>query len=228
MLTARYRRDYDGEFVVTETRWAGGKKTQKREWVANPIVNQHISGRAACIASDCDRVGTDQNSFDYTRLQNHRGGLLGSKKLQTYGVGSITREMRLDFAIDSQQSVLDEIMSRGYQVNNVVYTTPKLCVYNPGEFYLIPYNPLLALEALPLYLACFDGHSEIFMLGYNKDTPGGNAVWSDHVDMVIRAYPAVTFWMIGVESNMFDSWRLCANTKSMTYREFISYCDVSQ
>ena len=37
---ARYRQDYDGEFVIVETRWSAGKKEQKREWVPNPIENQ--------------------------------------------------------------------------------------------------------------------------------------------------------------------------------------------
>jgi hypothetical protein len=73
MITARYRTDYDGEFIVTQSTWSGGKKRQKREWVANPIKNQHISGRAVCIASDHDLP-----NFDYTRLQRHRGGLLGT------------------------------------------------------------------------------------------------------------------------------------------------------
>ena len=80
-MEARFRVDYAGEFVITGSTWGSGKKTETREWIANPIENQHISGRAACIGS-----AFDQGTFDYTRLQRHRGGLLGSKKLQTYGV----------------------------------------------------------------------------------------------------------------------------------------------
>ena len=76
MIKEQYRCDYEGEFVITESKWAAGKKTQNREWVANPITNQHISGRAACIGSDIDKV-----AFDHTRLQRHRGGLLKLTKL---------------------------------------------------------------------------------------------------------------------------------------------------
>ena len=76
MITARYRTDYTGEFIITQSTWSGGKKRQKREWVANPIENQHISGRAVCIGSDVDAL-----RFDYKILQRHRGGLLGSKKI---------------------------------------------------------------------------------------------------------------------------------------------------
>ena len=86
MIREQYRSDYEGEFVITESKWSAGKKSQNREWVENPINNQHISGRAACIVGDVDK-----ERFDYTRLQRHKGGLLSSKKLQTYGTGSITK-----------------------------------------------------------------------------------------------------------------------------------------
>lgn len=226
MITARYRRDYDGEFVVTETRWANGKKIQNREWVPNPIQNQHISGRAACITSDFDKYNDNQNAFDFRRLQRHRGGLLGSKKLQTYGVGPITQEMRLDFAVDIRADVIEEIKSRQYQRSNVVYTTTRLCLMNPGEFYLIPFNPNLCAEALPLYLACFDGHSEVFVLGANNDTPGSNSAWRSQIADVITAYQGTAFYFVGVKSNMPRDWFELANVSALSYREWMSFCDV--
>ena len=94
MITERYRKDYTGEFIILNTAWAGGKKRTQREWMPNPIENHHISGRAACIGSSVDKL-----EFDFTILQRHKGGLLGSKKLQTYGVGEIAKQMRLDFAV---------------------------------------------------------------------------------------------------------------------------------
>lgn len=228
MLTARFRNDYDGEFVVVESKWSGGRKTQSREWIPNPIINQHISGRAACIASDHDLTATNQNGFDYRRLERHRGGLLGSKKLQTYGTGPIAMDMRLEFAVDSRKNVLEQLIERNLVENRVVYTTPKMCLAYPGRFYLVPYNPGLSVEALPLYLACFDGHKEVFMLGYNRDVSSTNSAWADHVKMVMQAYPGVKFFLVGVASNMFDQWRAQPNSQTMTYREFISYCDVSR
>jgi hypothetical protein len=98
MIREQYRSDYEGEFVITESRWSGGKKTQNREWVPNPIKNQHISGRAACIASDVDK-----ERFDYTRLQRHKGGLLGSKKLQTYGIRVYYQRDAVGFCCRNQQ-----------------------------------------------------------------------------------------------------------------------------
>jgi len=220
-MQINYRADYPGEFVVVETRWSAGKKQQQREWVPNPIENHHISGRAACIGSNLD-----QHRFNYTVLQRHRGGLLSSKKLQTYGVGSIAKDMRLDFAVETDRELLKEFVDAGHSQNNIVYTTSSNCLTYPENFYLIPYNPRLLDLSTIVYLAAFDGHREIFLLGYNKDTPTGRSDWQDELVKVMMAYSGVEFYFVGEKTNMFDTWFECANAKSMTYREFISYCDV--
>ena len=220
-MEARYRTDYPGEFVVIESRWVGGKKEENREWIANPIENQHISGRAACIGSTFD-----QGTFDYTRLQRHRGGLLGSKKLQTYGVGEIAQQMRLDFTVETDTTNLNSILNTKYQETNTVYTTPRNCLAYPGEFYLIPQNPHLLDIAQILYLAAFDGHQEIFMLGYNCETRIESPTWTNQCRTVMDAYPGVLFYMVGESSNMPDVWMEASNGRNLTYREFISYCDV--
>jgi hypothetical protein len=220
-METRFRTDYAGEFVVIQSRWAGGRKEENREWIANPIENQHISGRAACISGT-----VDQERFDYTRLQRHRGGLLGSLKLQTYGVGDIASQMRLDFCVETRRDQLVAIIETEYQVNNVVYTTARNCIQYPGEFYLIPNNPQLLDLVTILYLAAFDGHKEIFMLGYHQETPVDNPHWINQVRTVMDAYPGTIFWMIGESTNMPDAWMEADNSKTMTYREWVSYCDV--
>ena len=220
-MQARYRSDYAGEFVVLETRWSAGRKTQTREWIANPIENQHISGRAACIGS-----AFDADRFDHSRLQRHRGGLLGSKKLQTYGVGDIASAMRLDFAVETRAAQLTALKESGYTNNNIVYTTARQCLAMPGEFYLIPLAPGLLDIAVLLYLAAFDGHQEIFLLGYNRETPVENATWHQQIRNVVDAYPGVKFYFVGEPTNMYDAWLEPANTQALSHREFIGYCDV--
>lgn len=220
-MQARYRSDYAGEFVVTETRWSGGRKQQQREWVANPIENHHISHRAACIGTMID-----QHLFDYTRLQRHRGGLLSSKKLQTYGTGRIAEQMRLDFAIETNAAVLQTLIDNGYASQNILYTTAKNCVAIPGEFYLIPYNQNFLTEITPVYLAAFDGHEEIFLLGYNNDSPIDNANWTDQLAKIFAAYAGTKFYLVGESTNMQQSLFDLANVTSMSYRAWISYCDV--
>jgi hypothetical protein len=77
-------------------------------------------------------------------------------------------------------------------------------------------------------LAAFDGHREIFMLGYHNETPVENQYWIKQIENVMNAYPGVIFYMVGEETIMPDLWMEAANSKNLTYREFISYCDISQ
>jgi hypothetical protein len=221
MIAERYRTDYTGEFLITQATWAGGKKRQKREWVANPIENQHISGRAVCIGSD-----HDNNHFDYTILQRHRGGLLGSKKLQTYGLGFVAQQMRLDFAVETDDDILKTLMDSHCYQDNIIYTTPRNCLKYPGVFYLTPYNPVLVKHALAVYLAAFDGHKEIFLLGYNQFTSAGNSAWQSHVAEVFSAYTKTKFVIVGLPHHNIESWMEYPNVEHMTYREFIAHCDI--
>jgi hypothetical protein len=222
-MDARYRTDYAGEFVIVETKWSGGKKSEQREWIPNTIENHHLSGRAACIGSMLDL-----ERFDYTRLVRHRGGLLGSKKLQTYGTGEIAQQMRLDFTVETNSTNISKILETEYQIDNIVYTSPRHCITHPGEFYLIPMRPMIVDLATVIYLAAFDGHKEIFMLGYTDQTDGGNNKWLDQIANIFSAYTGTKFYLIGESSRMPDVWVNCPNTQTMTYLEFISYCDVSQ
>ena len=220
-MDARYRIDYPGEFVILESKWSGGKKSESREWIENTITNRHLSGRAACIGSDLDF-----ERFDYTCLQRHRGGLLGSKKLQTYGTGAIAQQMRLDFSVETDPNNLTKIIETGYQQDNIVYTTGRNCISFPGEFYLIPYKPRLIDIILAVYLAAFDGHQEVFLLGYTDATKVDSLNWQTQLAEVFLAYSGVKFYLIGESTRMPDIWVDCFNVHTMTYLEFISYCDV--
>lgn len=220
-MAIQFRKDYPGEFVLVETKFANGKKEQKREWIANPITNQHLTAGAACISSSANR-----ERFDYSLLQRHRGGLYGSKKLQTYGTAKIAGEMRLDFTIDLKYNNLIPLIENRYTEENVVYTTARNCIRRPGEFYLIPQASHLCIEALPLYIAAFDQHEEIYMLGYDNDMGFTRSDSIQQVAEVMQAYSSTQFTMVGVRTNMPSAWMSCPNTRNFTYQEFIGHCDI--
>lgn len=220
-MLEKYRKDYDGEYVLIRTRFRNGAKEQEREWIANPIVNQHISDRAAVIGSDTDDV-----LFDYSILENHRGGLMGSKKLQTYGSGKIWQDMNLHFMVTTNLDNIKQIQEQNYHENTIVYTQTSIVLADPGKFYLVPFFEIMDEVAIAIYLAAFDGHKEIFLLGYNKDTPASMSNWTKSVNDVFRTYNNTTFYLVGAESSMPNFWLKNSNVKTMTHREFISYCDV--
>jgi len=221
VISARYRQDYDGEFVLVETRLVDGENRQTREWIPNAIVNHHISGRAAVIGSRAL-----SHRFQYQRLQRHRGGLLGKKRLQTYGTGDLWQDMKFDFFFTGDREQISHILQRGYEQHCTVFTNARICIENPGRFYLTPFLPQIDSLAMPVYLAAFDGHAEVFMIGYCLETPAGSRTWISDIDSVMSAYAGTQFVLVGVEGNMPASWRSHSNVRCMAVREFVSYCDI--
>lgn len=220
-MIPRYRKDYNGEFVLVDTIISGGEVQQKREWIGNPVENNHISGRAAVIGN-ADAL----KSFNWRRLARHRGGLLGQKRLQTYGVGSLFDEMRFEFLVTTSQEQAAKISASDCTAHSTVYTTTRICLEYPGKFYLIPYLPYLDELALAVYLAAFDGHKEIFLFNYHQDVVAGTKNWINDVKEVIEAYPETKFFFVGTEHNIPQSWAIQPNVGHLSVREFVVYCDV--
>lgn len=220
MIQNRVRQDYPGEFVILRTTFRAGQKIQEREWIDNPIKNQHVSGRAAVIASL-----QHQQKFDPERLQRHRGGLHGNLRLQTYGCGKVWQHMRLNFWVGTDRDELALLRSTTYGDDTVIYTNSRQVINNPGDFFLIPLNPKLVDAATAAYLAAFDGHREVFILGTNRDLDFGEN-WERDFNAVFAAYQNTKFYLVGVGSSQPELWRRNRNVSCMSYRKFVTFCDI--
>jgi hypothetical protein len=223
MIQPRYRTNYEGEFVVLGTVFRDRKKIQQREYIANPIVNQHISGRAAIIGA-----GASARTDVIRLLPRHRGGLLGQKRLQTYGADGVWRVMRLDFCVENNTNELQDMIAEKYTENTVVYTRVKNCLAIPGEFFIIPYGVRLDPIAQAAYLAAFDGHQEIFLLGVDgmntAQSPDPQRI-SD-LNQVFQAYSNTQFRLITDGAKPHEAWLNNYNVETWNYQKFVSHCDV--
>jgi hypothetical protein len=219
----RYRADYAGEFVITKIIYRDGQKITEKEYIENPITNQHISGRAVVIAG-----GHSLRHDVVTAISNHGGGLLGQKKLQTYGCEGAWKKTHLDFCIEYDIPVLNELISTQYSEKSVVYTLTTNCLKIPGEFYLIPYCVRLAPPAAAAYLAAFDGHNEVFILGADGTTTEHHIDHKHIIDFkqVIAAYPNTKFYFVTDWADPYAEWLSLKNVAVMDYRQFIVHCDV--
>jgi hypothetical protein len=224
MIEEHYRSDYDGEFVITNTIFKDGKKEQEREWIENPISNNHVSNRATCIAD-----GTSIEGFLLNRLEGHVGGLLGSLSMQVYGVQGVYKKLKCDFLVALGQDTLDEIKSSEYDEKNIVYTSTRGCLNNQGAFYLIPQSTRTTPHATAVWLACFDEHKEVFLFGYDQFTDQAveQTKMINSVNEVMKTYPTVKFHHVRKGGDMPESWKYLPNIDSMTIQEYVSYADIS-
>jgi hypothetical protein len=179
-----------------------------------------VSGRAAVIAS-LDHL----HRFDPERLQRHRGGLHGSLRLQTYGHGDLWRHMRFNFWVSTNANELADLRATKYGDDTVIYTNSRQVINYPGDFFLIPLSPNLCDVATAAYIAAFDGHREVYILGTSRESNlGGN--WVRDFNLVFGAYRDTKFILVGVESNQPETWLQNRNVSGMDYQKFISHCDI--
>ena len=168
-IDKKYRQYYQGENIVTSRTHSGGVWADTVEWVPNSITNNQISNKAVIIGN-----GMSRQNLDIQRLKNPMG-LLGAGTVQTYGCNALYRDYTPDFLIAKGDDIIKEIATNGYPTQHIVYTSAIHLLEYPNTFYLIPNDPYTDAGTTAVYLACFDGHKQIYMVGVEgHDTPGYN------------------------------------------------------
>jgi hypothetical protein len=242
-LKQLYRSSYAGENIITQLTYQGGEWIPETEMVPNQVFNTYTTTQALAIGNGESRLG-----FDLTHIANHKGGLFGTNRLQTYGCNALYRDFAPDFLVAVGDKIVEEIAGSDYINNNIVYAHGQHILDYPGKFYLIPQNVSFDAGALAVYLACFDGHKKVFLMGYDgydevarinnvyKDTNGypetdqiqNEVFWNLSLGAVMDAYSDVEF----VSIMPTEGWYLAAefdsrpNFRQITYRDFVLEADV--
>jgi hypothetical protein len=238
-----YRETYAGENVVTSLTLSDNNWDPVTEHVPNRIFNTHTTTQAVCIGN-----GESRASFNLDLIGKHRGGILAADKLQSYGCNALYRDFPPDFLV-ATGGMVKEIAESGYCVSHIVYTNGQYIIEYPNSFYLIPQNPSFNAGTIAAYLACFDGHSKVFLLGYDfnhglepvnniyKNSNGyakgdelqdNTKFWTLTLTQVIRTYPDVDFVRVVPTKTywMPDELQALPNLRQIDFREFVLEADI--
>lgn len=241
-----YRSSYTGENIIREMSYADGDWVKTSEFVPSAIQNNQISGKAVVLGNGPSRTNLYPDLFNL--LKNHKGGLLASGAVQTYGCNAILRDFSPDFTVANDE-MASELVNKGLCDTNIVYGTANMMLSYPGKFYMVPQNPNWDMGATATYLACFDGHKQVYLMGF--DLHGGSAdhqfnVYSDtngypstrsttteryfeqSLLQVMNIYNDVDFVRVmpTKEYYMPDSWKYQLNLRQITFREFVLEVDL--
>lgn len=243
-LKQLYRSNYAGENVVTSLTMSNSDWVPQLEYVPNTITNTFVTSQAVAIGNGRSRL-----DFDLSLIANHKGGVLASDKLQSYGCNGLYRDFTPDFLI-AIGSIVDEIAASNYVPANIVYTLAEGVLKYPGKFHLIPQNIHIDAGALAAYMAAFDGHKKVFLLGYDHyhmDAPGNiNTVYSDTdhypssddssngesfaltLSTVMRTYSNVEFVRVMPTSAAWHHPKFgpLANFRQISYQDFVYEADI--
>tara|TARA_B100001057_G_scaffold498948_1_gene607767 strand:+ start:3347 stop:4081 length:735 start_codon:yes stop_codon:yes gene_type:complete len=235
--------EYEGEFIIHDTRIVKGKREEDREWIPRAVSNNDHRGYAVVIGN-----GQSRDSFNLQLLARHKGGLNASMRCQTYGCNAVYRDFSPDFLVVHNPAMVNEVVESGYCENKIVYSSAQQLVKHPGKLYLIPQNVNMNAGALATYIAAFDNHKDIYLLGFDnqRDADSNNNIYAGtpnygdafspdpdakfiaNMIKLFSAYKDVTFhWINPNPVYAFpEQWNWCKNVKKLTIREFISELDI--
>jgi hypothetical protein len=241
-----YRAAYTGENIVTDLTYVGKQWSASQEWIGNSVVNNQISNQACIIGN-----GISRKKFDINAVFNHFGGILGTLKLQTYGCNALYRDYTPDFLVVSGEinGIVKEVAESGYCNDHIVYASALQIQEYPGQFYLAPQDLGWNSGSLATYIAAFDGHTKIFMIGFDgQDTIGSNYnmyagtpgyegadhahAFSQFFDVTMKdiydTYSKVDFVRVmpSRNSTIPESWKYCLNFRQIDFNDFILEADL--
>lgn len=229
-----FRNNYQGEDIYTAATYTNGAWSYDKEFVPRILENQKFGGRAVVIGNGISRL-----NFNLQHLKN---------KVQTYGCNALYRDFEPDFLIAVGNNIGNEVSQSGYAADHVVYSTTENIIKHPNTFHLIPQNPAWNAGAIATYLACFDGHATVYLLGHDGlDTPGcfnnvykdtnaynvdsdklTDRFWALSMEHVFKTYNLVDFVLVNETGRgyMPTEWRGHTNLRRINYRQLVLECDL--
>lgn len=238
-----YRSSYGGENVVTSLTYKNTEWVPVTDFVPNAVFNTHTTTQAIAIGNGESRLG-----FDLSHIANHKAGFGGADKLQSYGCNALYRDFTPDFLILVGKDIADEVAQSAYPVDNLVYAHGEHIIGFPGKYYLIPQNVSYDAGSIAAYMACFDGHTKVFLLGYDsydvqgpvnnvyKNTNGYPAhdheqdhyFWTKALRSVMTTYDDVDFVRVMPQATWWvpEDWSNLPNFRQISFRDFVLEADI--
>ena len=143
------------------------------------------------------------------------------------------------------------LFNSGVCDRTIVYGTAAMVLKYPGKFYLVPQQPAWDMGAIAAYLACFDGHRTVYLLGFDcydghsaehytynvyvdtpgyptADSPNTEAFFVQTLKQVMTTYSQVDFVRVMPTSSysMPDSWKYLLNLRQISFRDFVLEVDL--
>ena len=237
-----YRKDYTGEDIIVERKKEGTHWYETVETVPNAVTNNQISNRAVVVGNSPTRL-----EFNLQNLKKF-SGLLGADTLQTYGCNALYRDFTPDFLVAHGNDIVKELAESEYIKDNIVYTNAIHLLEYPNKFYLIPYNPYADAGTTAAYIAAFDGHKKIYLLGFDEQdsenynfnvyagTNGYDALdvdilsdtWITNRIELFNLYNDVDFIWVTPRgrSTVPESHKYCTNFRQISHRDFVLETDL--
>jgi len=217
--------DYQGETININLVIKGGVKTFETQYFPRQVWHD-TQGKPAFI------IGNGQTRQGFN-LETLRG------KGTTYGCNAVYRDFIPDYLVSLDRHISQEIAENYDLENRPAYSININQKRYSDKFVLVPRNPTMNTGATATHIARFDGHTHIYLLGfdsYNTDPNRTNNMyvntnayakeeeiyeydlWTRQMVTLFTKYSDVQFTRVG--SIIIDAYKNIANLRHITYGEF--------
>ena len=249
-----YRSNYSGEDVKKIGLYIDNEWKYEEEYLSYLNLNVPLSNQAVVIGNGISINEFNLNLFLPSRTVTAWGEFsnwspsLNKKKFNTYGCNALYRNFQPDFLIATGDTFLEEIAASDYCENNVVYANKYALPKYQNKFHYIPQDPSYNSGAIAAYLAAFDGHKKIFLLGFDGiDTDNniynvyagtkcypsnGDTVtedyWVQSLNHVMLTYSDVEFVRVAPASSYRtpELWKYRINFRTISFHQFVLEADI--
>ena len=235
----RLRTTYTGEEINATATYENGSWTYETETIEPSILDNNRTGQQAVVLGN----GLSRGDFDINYI-------FKQPKLQTYGCNAIHRDAQydVDFLVINNDKIAQELVETGGATRKIVYANSDQIFDHPGVFYMMPQDPQWNAGAMAAYMAAFDGHSKIYLVGFDgQDTHGNNnnvytgtnayqiedtVVTDDFYGLALKtlmqAYPLVEFIHVNKtgKGNIPGAWKECSNFRRISFHQLVTECDL--
>lgn len=240
-----YRSTYTGEDIVVNRTLKDGKWTHESTTLrAATTGNQYSSNSKALVIGN----GESRARFDLNEVKHHKNGAISAGALQTYGCNALHRDYAPHFLVVTNDEIIDEVIGSDYTTTNIVYANLNNVSKFYTQLYRIPQDPCWDAGAMAAYMACFDGHSTVFLIGFDgidsqdhsynmyQGTSGypelengySEEFWVRTMGRVFAAYPEVDFVRVMPTSSyrIPAEWKWASNFRQIDFNQFVNEVDL--
>ncbi|CAB4132947.1 hypothetical protein UFOVP257_23 [uncultured Caudovirales phage] len=251
-IEKQFRKDYTGQDVNLVGLYLNTEWRYQKEFIDNPFENLvPLKEYALVIGNGPSRLEFDLKQFlpfKSGTFDNEWHSIHAKKKFYTYGCNALYRDFKTDFLVATGKELITEISESGYCDDNIVYANDWALPQYTGQFHHIPQNPGFNSGTIAAYLAAFDGHKKVFLMGFDgNDTPGINwniyngtnayptkeehtleEFWVRTLKIVMDTYGDTEFVRVAPTDTFRtpETWKYCLNFRTISFRQFVLEADL--
>lgn len=242
-IPIKTHKSYVGEEVIKSITYQNGEQI-KDTVVAKFDYSITNRGYAIVLGNGSSRLKLTLDDY-----MSNNGGLRNKNKAEVYGCNAVYRNGDVNHLVITNKDLLDQAIQQRVYNRMPIYSTYNNWIRyaDNNKVRIIPQKVLGDAGTLAMYLACFHGSHNVYLVGFDglfapnvyKNTEFYSATdhkeeewnkWLSAQKNIMEIYSNVNFIHVvpGLNYAKNSPWSTLKNLQRMTYNDFINSADIGK